>query len=125
MIVKAINGSKSNPTYTPPPTNTPNITTTNYNSQAIASRGVPNNTSNNTSKSKTDNTIFAVLIAIGTSFCCGLGIIANLVLSIVLKKVPHIIFSILVLVGFIAFVYFNAEAEKNKTKNTCRKTRGR
>lgn len=118
MIVKAINGSKSNPTYTPPPTNTPNITTTNYNSQAIASRGVPNNNSNNTSKSKTDNKIFAVLIAIGTSFCCGLGIIANLVLSIVLKKVPHIIFSVLVLVGFIAFVYFNAEAEKKKTKNT-------
>ncbi|MEI6312461.1 MAG: helix-hairpin-helix domain-containing protein [Bacteroidota bacterium] len=123
IIVKAINGNKSNVpitgnnSYNNSIDSSNQTTTADTNTSANFSSPSSVTVSNKKKKSDDEKMIYSFLIAVFTSCCCGLGFFINFILAIILKKVPHILGTLAIAIAMVACFYmYMKEDEKVKEK---------
>lgn len=115
IIVKAINGNKSNVPVTG--SNTFNSNSTHSNFSNMSSPNVPHSSvtvSNKNKKTDDEKMLYAFLLTVFTSCCCSVGFLANIILAFITKKVPHMIATIIIAVLLGVSFYFFIQEDKKK-----------
>lgn len=125
MIVKAINGNKESVRTTGMQSSYNSNNSSADAAAPVVKLGLGNSTSANnnqgtvtvSNKNKTSDDqkmLYAFLLSIFTSCCCGFSFVVNFVLAIITKKIPHIIgtglIAVLMIVCFV--FYYKADQEK-------------